>query len=640
MNALKPEQTTFPDPVSGLPIHCFTQHGCNTHPYTYSYAWTADSEWFFFIRVDRGEEWVMACEYATGELRRVAGPFSLPSALAGTRISWASLNAIPGTRDVTFIQGGFVWRADLNRRAERVYRLPSCVIGGNTDVSSDGRWHILSMIREKGVTDIIRVDLRTGMIDPLWTEEPPAGSTAGIHHLHFNPHDNDLILYGRNEPYRRMWLRRVGEVASRSLRDERSGLVRGVCHERWLPDGERIVYHGEYQGVRLFGDDRTKRSYFVGIFDVAKDLPHEYTVTTAYAARQPWHFASSPDGQWMITDTRGGGGEVVLQSKQEQRGLDWIHLDDVNGTCSFDPLCSLHSDSSKLIDAPTQQWCEMDPIWSPDGRKVLFSIARQGVVNVHAVEVPLRPVSKRPETRLNADLSKWMSMFASRDRLVAQVADLPDGSTAMLRVPIIQACYEELKHVHARARQLLEDRADEADINALRARLDAVDASGTLSKEYAEQVARLMEVRTDIPVIVGGFEASSLCPIEADIGAAQLPGPDMVFKPTPTREGSEFGDVSTFHNGKDGSLFIRGKVCLPTAGPGQLLYGSDGPVKVWVNGRAVGCEPTATNPALIGEYRVSVEWQAGENTVLYCLNTNHGKACGVYGRAVRQGKNG
>ena len=48
-------------------------------------------------------------------------------------------------------------------------------------------------------------------------------------------------------------------------------------------------------------------------------------------------------------------------------------------------LCRLSSDDAPLGVA--EQWRERDPIWSPDGKKILFRTARQGAVHVYAVEV-------------------------------------------------------------------------------------------------------------------------------------------------------------------------------------------------------------------------------------------------------------
>lgn len=396
------EKTTIRDSVTGRTIHCFTARGSNGSPYFNSHAWTLDSEWFFFVRDDGDGEWVMACEYATGALRKLAGPFPLEPR---GRVLWPTLNAIPGAHAATFVQDQALWRADLEcgGRVEQVARLPGRG-GGDTDVSADGRWHMLPVFhateeawkeldqagwavdpviaRHGLVSEIIRVDLNNGRVESLWNEE-----NAMVDHLSINPKDPNLILYCHEgaKPYQygRMFLRKVGESTSRPLRDQRSGRV-WVTHERWFPDGERISYHGEYRGLPLFGDpkSREQRHFFLGILEVARDLPREYLVCDP--SRQPWHSPSSPDGQRIVSDYRNGGAGLAAQSGLREGGLDLVRLDEANGLCLFEPLVSLHSDLDPL---PTPQWRETDPIWSPDGRKILFRIARQGAAQIFAVEL-------------------------------------------------------------------------------------------------------------------------------------------------------------------------------------------------------------------------------------------------------------
>lgn len=642
MITLKPEKSTFADPVTGHAIHRFTTQGCNTHPYASCKAWTCDGEWFFFLRVEAAGAWLAACHYDSGEIRKLAGPF--PAGSPGDWPSWAQINAIPGTRDVAFVQAQAVWRVGLDGALEKVAAIG---LGGKADVSADGRWftayvrHVpdkvkgLSLCREQdgilrqhGVaSELVRVDLRSGVIERLWREP------GIIDHINVNPKDPDLILFCHCGTEQRMWLYRVGDAESRPLRDHRSGLV-GACHERWMPDGERIVYHGDYRRLSLFDGkeslSRRPRNFFVGIFDVARDLPHEYLVSRPYTMRQPWHCSPSPDGRRLVTDARSGGGEILLQSGMEERGIDFIRLDEERGECSFDLLCSLHSDAWQ-----PQQWCEMDPVWSPDGSKILFSVARDGTTHVYVIEAPPEREAAGPADRLHQDLSKWMAQFPPRDRLVEEFRSLPDANRALIRVPIVQAAYAELKTLRERAQRLVEDLdRDTAAVAALRAALKEIEAAGTLSDEYARQVDRLLETRTDIPVIVRDFEASDLLPSIADIRSAAFPGADIVFRRMEMPAFCEVCDVRTLHGGKGGTVYIRGRVNLPCGGAGQLLYGADGPVRVWVNGVEAGCEPAAANPALVGEYSAPAAWRAGENEIVYCLNTNEGKAWGVCGRAV------
>jgi hypothetical protein len=175
-----------------------------------------------------------------------------------------------------------------------------------------------------------------------------------------------------------------------------------------------------------------------------------------------------------------------------------------------------------------------------------------------------------------------------------------------------------------------------AQADAIRHRLGILATTGFLQENYRTELARQdMDSYPEIPIIVSKYEVSPLFPHADDISAVYPPGADVSFMPVPFIASVELGDIRPAHGGRDGFLFIRGKVKLTKSSHGRLLYGSDGPVKVWVNGREAGCQPKATNPARIGQYSASVEWREGENEILFGINTNHGLAWGVQARMQR-----
>jgi hypothetical protein len=77
-------------------------------------------------------------------------------------------------------------------------------------------------------------------------------------------------------------------------------------------------------------------------------------------------------------------------------------------------------------------------------------------------------------------------------------------------------------------------------------------------------------------------------------------------------------------------LYIRTTVTMEAACQRQLVYGADGPVRVWVNGEACDCHPEATNPACATSFRIDVAWRKGYNEILVALGTNHGRAWGIF----------
>ena len=383
-------KTTLSDPETGRTIHRLTSGGVHVSPYFNSWGWTPEGDCVFFFSL-RGDEFVVvACEVETGHVRELAGPFPLPT--VPWDIGWPTLNALPTARGVTFAWDGRVWRADLDGgKARDVARLPSGgrIAIGDTDVSGDGQWHTMGCIqyhsqevleeamhagwppdaffaKHRLTTRLVRVDLTNGEVQTLW-EVPTA-----VSHVSVCPTDPDLILFCHEGdiPYRqgRMHLQRIGESESRPVRDQRTGRVL-VTHERWFADGRRIAYHGCY----LSEDRKTRLRDYVGVFDLDRDLPHEYAF--ADTEQRSWHASPSPDGRRLVMDQRAGGAP----------GLFLLTPDPATGSCNLELLTSIHSVSDRELY--NNQWRELDPIWSPDGRRVLFRAARDDDIDVYVVEV-------------------------------------------------------------------------------------------------------------------------------------------------------------------------------------------------------------------------------------------------------------
>jgi hypothetical protein len=138
------------------------------------------------------------------------------------------------------------------------------------------------------------------------------------------------------------------------------------------------------------------------------------------------------------------------------------------------------------------------------------------------------------------------------------------------------------------------------------------------------------------------FAATDLLPPNGSVRHVDLPRNGSwpaTLKGRPSEGNRGFVDVRSLHDGKPGLVFLRTKYKAKQDGKGTLVYGADGPVKVWVNGRVADCRPEATNPAVAGQYRASVTWKKGSNDIVFALDTNRGHAWGIYAGAGA-GKNG
>lgn len=147
-----------------------------------------------------------------------------------------------------------------------------------------------------------------------------------------------------------------------------------------------------------------------------------------------------------------------------------------------------------------------------------------------------------------------------------------------------------------------------------------------------EYLSSLQREAPDSQNFISDFKASACLPPLRDIQRAVLPPKETLFERAAYAADEHFADIRRFHDGQDGIVYIKGIVNLPRSGKGRLLYGSDGPVKVWINGKERGCATDATNPVVADKYSCGATWRKGANEVVFALNTNRGLAWGVMAR--------
>ena len=125
--------------------------------------------------------------------------------------------------------------------------------------------------------------------------------------------------------------------------------------------------------------------------------------------------------------------------------------------------------------------------------------------------------------------------------------------------------------------------------------------------------------------------ASELQPAVADIRDAELPAKGLKFVKAPFI--NDVFDIRGFHRGQDGVVYMRGTIMAPKSGKGRILYSTDGPIKVWVNGLAVSSVRRAAGSVSHGAG--AVRWKKGKNEVILAAGSNHGKAWGAMARRER-----
>lgn len=130
------------------------------------------------------------------------------------------------------------------------------------------------------------------------------------------------------------------------------------------------------------------------------------------------------------------------------------------------------------------------------------------------------------------------------------------------------------------------------------------------------------------------YEASQLFPPVKDIADVAMPPAETVYHEAVrfTHEGGVMC-LQHEHEGRHGLLYLRTFVSFSRGGGGQIAFGADAPVRIWVNGTPVACVPYATNPILCNQYHAETQWRKGANEILFAISTNYGGMWGVTARA-------
>ena len=168
----------------------------------------------------------------------------------------------------------------------------------------------------------------------------------------------------------------------------------------------------------------------------------------------------------------------------------------------------------------------------------------------------------------------------------------------------------------------------------LRAAIDRLHShTPYLSDEFKRTIDKLEDsVRSEfvIPYAIVDWVCTPLQPAPSSLEAVALPSQGLDYQLLKLVTSEHFCDVRVFHNGNHGLLYLRTTIRRETAGTGTIVYGADGPFKIWCNGKLLGTHPEATNPAVADAYKAPVAWQAGENEIVIALLTNLGRAWGIF----------
>jgi hypothetical protein len=92
-----------------------------------------------------------------------------------------------------------------------------------------------------------------------------------------------------------------------------------------------------------------------------------------------------------------------------------------------------------------------------------------------------------------------------------------------------------------------------------------------------------------------------------------------------------FTDVRGQIHERGGVVYLTAKIKSPSKQRGRIYLGYDGPIKVWLNDQQI-FEGPGTNPAIPDKLALYGDFKRGENRLTIALDSNQGRAWGVFGR--------
>ncbi len=354
-----------------------------------------DGEGLFFIGEENDNPNVFYKDFATGKITQITHNENgvYPCGLPGKGLGKATVCLDKKNARVFFCMDDKLYCGEKDGTLRVLCTLPKNVTTAYMHVSADGTRVVMpttdarvlesaetrgaaypkftgnidERIQHEGLCSWLRVfDTETG--EEVLCEEVP---NAWITHAQFHPKNNEWIMYNHEWAMfggvRRMWLwNGKYHRALRTIDDGRS-IHDWVCHEVWSPDGEYIIYHGDFA--------KDKRN-FVRRLEVATGKFIEIPLPEAY--RHYGHFNIAENGL-LVSD-----GYYYPEEKQCElaenidSGARWITLVKVDwekGTLEWIPL-ERHDTSWSIQDSHPH------PSFSPDCKRIFYTTDAGGKLHV------------------------------------------------------------------------------------------------------------------------------------------------------------------------------------------------------------------------------------------------------------------
>lgn len=376
------------DPETGAQIVRLTGGRCVCHHvYPSMRSTTSDGMFLLYFRETNGRRQLFAMNLDTGNsLQLTSG--------AAVDAYHAAFSA--DDRHIFYLQRSEIWCVDARDLLRtRAYKPEAGWVVRDFDLSADDRFMVVLEFAEEmaNVTlescdwstfafdslaaprcRIVYVDRATGARRTVVEEKCWLGRPS------IRPGDPDTILYCHEGPYdmidARMWLVQSDGAGKRCCREQDANTV--LTSEFWLPDGSAVVYlHWKAAG---------ERAEEVRAIDPV--TLEERTVCDCPALA---HVACSPDGRYVVGDALSSDVPVHLRTEalwtcEQQRCADddCIYLIDL--ACG-EGICVCHHGASYLSKYGTVLDSEPHPIFTRDGRSIIYVSDAEGIPCIYRVDV-------------------------------------------------------------------------------------------------------------------------------------------------------------------------------------------------------------------------------------------------------------
>lgn len=380
----KSEKIVYADKATGRNVIKLTNsRGWHIIPYFTNTAFTPDSGTIAFDSNRHGKTDVFTVEIESGKITQLTDlseNIPAPSLrylqdgeyhpfIRCDLVSWID-------RTVYFYAGNEFRSVNIDTLEEvLLWKIPENLISGRVHMNSDGtklvfpssdteifnipenqktsfQHFVWKRVQENNKLSgyLIVLDLEIGKIEE-WMREH-----AWISHAQFSPLDSNRILYCHEGVWEdvndRIWMFDRSTGKKWNLRKQTQDVCIG--HEMWIPETERVLYHGWIGDKTLFGFINADGSDMV-----------EYLANSRYYG----HFCPNRDGSVLVTDAGIYKDMISLVTFE-------------NGKVVFEPLCR-HGSIWK------HPWDHPHPHFSRDGRWIVFN-ASHSIYNsdIYLVEVP------------------------------------------------------------------------------------------------------------------------------------------------------------------------------------------------------------------------------------------------------------